>query len=362
LLALHRLIEVMPVLIGSGSVGLVWPRLRHRAAEYGAVGVALEEAFRSQAAHNALVEERIGQAATRLQGTGIDPVIIKGWSLARMYPKGLIRTAGDIDLVVPERDFGAALETLYSWAEEIGEITIELHHTKERPNTTRRKADPDVLPVNIDLHRDTHWDSSPGPDALRHARRIPVRDGIDIRVLSPEDNLRQMCFHYLWHGGTRMLRLCDIALVLENRPALFDWERCLGADPVRANWVTTALGLAHQLLGACVDETPIADAVEELPDWLLPVARRQVMLNQPAVGDALAEVLAAPRQVVDVFKRRWPDPISATMRRPARFDERARLPIQLAVYAGVFTRFGREDLIPHTKKLLWRRSLGGQVK
>lgn len=47
-LDLASLVVILPNLIESGSVGLVWPRLRHRAEEYGAAGVLPARALRAR--------------------------------------------------------------------------------------------------------------------------------------------------------------------------------------------------------------------------------------------------------------------------------------------------------------------------
>lgn len=248
-------ISVLPIVIRSGSVGLVWPRMRDRFDPDGAVAMAMEAANQAQVRHNALVEERISQAASRMKIAGIEPVIVKGWSVARLYPKALVRIAGDIDLVVSDRDFFDALETLYGWAEETGEITISMHDPRGRPDPVRKTARSGAGSVDIDLHRSSQWADSPSPDFLDHSLWIPVGNE-GIHGLAPEDNLRLLSFHYLRHGATRLLRLCDIALVLESRPADFSWNRCLGTDPMRANWVTSTLVLANQLVGAGKQDTP----------------------------------------------------------------------------------------------------------
>ena len=87
-------IRVMPQVIRSGSVGLVWPRLRERFDPAGAVALAMEAAFQAQVAHNARVEREIAQVVTRLREHGIEPVLIKGLAVARLYPPGLVRPSG----------------------------------------------------------------------------------------------------------------------------------------------------------------------------------------------------------------------------------------------------------------------------
>jgi hypothetical protein len=52
-----------------------------------------------------------------------------------------------------------------------------------------------------------------------------------------------------------------------------DWDLCLGRNPVYANWVASAVGLAHELLGVDISETPFAG--KQLPSWLAPAVLKQ---------------------------------------------------------------------------------------
>src|SRR5205823_7319953 len=125
-------------------------------------------------------------------------------------------------------------------------------------------------------HVDLHTDFSPGQrghalmkdcrvDELYDRSQLVPLGGAEVRVLGPEDHLRFLCLHLLGHGAWRPLWLCDIAVALEARPPDFDWDHCLGGDPRRSDWVACSLGVAHQLLGARVDDTPIAERAQRLP-------------------------------------------------------------------------------------------------
>ncbi len=123
------------MLIESGSVGLVWPRLWHRAEELGAVGAALAAAYDAQVAHNARVERDIARVVTRLREHGVEPVLIKGLAVARLYPAPLIRTAGDIDLVVRDEDYNLAERLILDRASDAPPIHLhsipEYHGSRE---------------------------------------------------------------------------------------------------------------------------------------------------------------------------------------------------------------------------------------
>jgi hypothetical protein len=322
-LELSEVVALMPLLIQTGSVGLVWPRLRHRAGEYGAIGLALEAAYRGQVEHNAKVEREIAHLVGHLQSHGIDPVLIKGWAMSRLYPAGLVRPAGDIDIVVPDDDYDRAKQLLAT-----SNLSLHEFDADQAPHGTASASD---ALGDVDLHTPTHWEDDPGPALFTASLAVPL-DGLEVRVPSAEEHIRALTFHFLRHGGVRALRLCDIALLFEARPADFDWERCLGEDPTRTNWVLTAAALANHLVGATIEGTPAAKRVRQLPPWLLPVAERRLQDVQVDPSGALTEFLAQPRQVGRVLRRRWPDPIAATVRLPAPFGRFPRLPLQWAVY------------------------------
>ena len=106
-------------------------------------------------------------------------------------------------------------------------------------------------------------------------RRLVTFGGIDVQVLGPEDHLRVLCLHQLKHGAPSPLWLCDVAVALETRPPVFDWDRVLGPDRRQADWVACAIGLAHQFLEVPIDDTPVASRAQRLPGWLAPSVLQQ---------------------------------------------------------------------------------------
>ncbi|HEY9232630.1 MAG TPA: nucleotidyltransferase family protein, partial [Blastocatellia bacterium] len=159
----------------------------------------------------------------------------------------------------------------------------------------------------------------------------------DVRVLSPEDHLRILCTHLLRHGAYRPLWLCDVAAALESRSASFDWDRCLTADPRTADWVACTMGLAHRLLGVEIEDMPVAARARNLPGWLLahvlkqwqaPYATRQSHL-QMRYDRPMTYHLRHPAGALDAIRRRWPDPLEATIKLRGAFNQLPRLPFQL---------------------------------
>jgi hypothetical protein len=306
--AAEQVAALAPLLLGSGAAGLAWRRIEDTPAASCAEAAGLRDAQRTYTLHHWVHQREIKTVLGLLHEAGLDPVLIKGWAAARLYPDPGLRPYGDIDLCVPTGDLAAARRVLEG---EAG----------------RRYW--------VDLHAGFADIASPGADPiLARTQRVDL-DGDGIRVLAPEDHLHLLAVHFLRHGGWRPLWLCDLAAAVEGRPPGFDWGRCLGPAPRRAEWVACAIRLAHELLGARIDDTPLASRPRTLPGWLVqtvlrqwqtPFATAQAPQRHPL---PMAEQLRQPAGLWRGLRQRWPDAISATVSVEGAFDDRPRLPYQL---------------------------------
>jgi hypothetical protein len=308
-LSVAELSRAAPRLLKSGGGALGWSRIRKTILADSTSGAELHEAYRLHTLEAEVNVARIKKAFALLEKAGLNPVLVKGWAIARIYPELGLRPYGDIDVCVPHSEFAQASALL------------------ERPS---------FWGLPIDLHEGF---ASLGADSdqefLQQSRRIQL-DDVEVTVLSPEHHLRALCVHMLRHGAFRPLWLVDIAVALENRPANFDWELCMGNDPVRAGWVECAIGLAHQLLGARTEDTPMAEQADRLPRWL--VKRVLKSWSNPQTQShgierhvaPMKKYLRDPRGLVADLKNRWPDPIEASISIRAPFNRLPRWPFQLA--------------------------------
>ena len=301
-----ELIAVLPNLIRLGSVGLVWPRLQGQLDRYGAIALALEDAFQAQVTHNQLCQRQIASAVSRLQAAGIEPLLIKGWAVSRLYPPPLVRPAGDIDLVVRHADFAQAKNILIGPGAE-------------------------PITVGVDIHEDAHWPDGEVIDFTRFTSRINV-GGVEVLVPGVEDHLRIQCLHFMGHGGWRSLWLCDIALLLESTPFNFEWDRLLRGKKHHVQWIETTMALAQQLVGAELENTAIDRFKIKVPEWLARDTRKRWGLAEPFPDRAIFEIAHDPSAILNTFRKRWPDPFLATIRCHAAFNELPRLPLQWAAY------------------------------
>lgn len=317
-LPIVELVTILPQLIGFGGAGLVWPRLRDCPENAEVVALALRRSYRQQAKANRGAPAQVAQAVRALREFGIDPVLIKGWAVARQYPPGIERLSGDIDLVVRPEEACRASDALAS-------------------------ASLAGLTTDVDLQHDRCWAELPRSDFRDFTERIDI-DGTQVRVLCPELQLHVLAHHFMRHACLRPLWLCDVALMLESRPASFDWELCLGEDRRRRDWVTTAICLAHTLLGARIDDTPFADKSERLPGWLAPAVLRRWELGEFTSQSVMSEI--GTRGVLTRLSRhRWPDPVGATVFLRAPFNSFPRLPLQWTAFIYRALTYGVPEML-----------------
>jgi len=301
-------------LIRSGAGALAWWRVRHSPLGRTPTGSELRQAYRFQTLQAAVKEQELREVYSLLREAGVEPLLLKGWAVARLYPEPGLRQYLDHDLCVGPEEYLIAKAV---------------------------KDGPAGINYPIDLHRGSGKldDLEPG-ELYERAQTVRVGDVV-VRIPCPEDHLRILCLHLMRHGACRPLWLCDVAVALESRSADFDWGRCLSDNRRRADAVACTIGLAHHLLGARVDGTPVARRAERLPSWLLPGVLKQWEAPYPPLRfyAPMATYLENPKGVFRGLRNRWPDPIEATASVNGPLNELPRLPFQLANCALRTARF-----------------------
>ena len=388
-----ELAEITPLLCQTGSAALGWWRIRHSTFASSPAGLQLHEAYR-QFRLSALIHEReIKYILSLLRDAGIEPVLVKGWAIARLYPDRGLRPYGDIDICVRPDQFAKAAGAL-KYLESIDGHYVDLHSGFAKLELATRFSARCQRPPRVSSEpgcQETHrrgaesrevWPRKPFSQLARVFRVSPLVGSLldgkspteigslnaalwdelfersqlvslgedKIRVLGDEDHLRILCLHLLRSGAWRPLWLCDVALALETLAADFDWERCLGSDPKIAEWVVCTIALAQQLLGAdpgakgieqrTKDSAESADvpsalgAQRELPRWLAPAILRQWgrSLNPHVIEPALSALSAQMHEPGKFFAEvfaRWDQPVRSTVALSGRFNNWPRWPYQL---------------------------------
>jgi hypothetical protein len=300
-------VAIAPLLLKSGAGALGWWRFRHSDEQLRSAVQPLREAYLQCAIQADEHEQELVDVFRVLRSSGVEPILIKGWAIARAYPETSLRPSGDIDLCVPPEQHGkaqAAVNTL-----------VNQRHW-----------------IDLDHDEITRF-SELNFEELYSRSKLVNLDGTDVRVMGAEDHLRILCLHFLKHGAWRPLWLCDVGAALESRPPNFDWDRCLGRNKRRADWVASSIGLANRLLGAELGNIPAKNRVNSLPDWLISSVIKQWSAPDPPNLPLFATQIKASwwkPSILSAVRQRWPNPIQATIDADGQFDNMTRLPFQLA--------------------------------
>lgn len=305
----EELSEVTPLLVGSGAAGLAWWRIRHSDLQFTTEAEELERAFQLNLLQSSFQEQQIETIFGLLRRARVEALLVKGWAQARVYPSKGMRPSGDIDLVIrPDRM--EAARALFT-GPEAKQFFVDYEHEEFERFGMRE------------------WD-----ELCAHSQVLKLGRE-EVRLMCAEDHLRFLSIHMLRHGAWRPLWLADVAASVEFRPRDFDWERCLGGDSRRAGWVVSALGLAREMLGARVEDTPAGKRAGRVPRWLTAAVLKQ--WEKPCLIDHLPPELIMtslrhPSRVARAAAARWPDPIQATIRMGAPVNRLPRLPFQVGEY------------------------------
>ncbi len=170
-----------------------------------------------------------------LQHESIPFVVVKGQTLAALYPSKLTRTPGDIDFYVPPTHFEQAktlIESEWGLAMEVEES--EQHYHFEREDV--------VFEMHFNLmafnspRLQRYWDRLLGETTYDH---IDV-DGVSVPVLPPTLNLLYTflhLYHHLIELGVGLRHFCDIGVLLHV------YRDCLDSSLLR-RWLDE-MGFLH---------------------------------------------------------------------------------------------------------------------
>jgi hypothetical protein len=303
---------VAPALLASGAAALAWRRIGLSGDPSTGAALQLRDAYVFYALLGRLLEEQVADAILTLRTAGVDPILIKGWTVARDYPEVGLRPYRDIDLCVRPSEQARAVAALRARGPK---YPVEV-----------KSSVPDLPDRTLE-------------EVFERSRLLRLGD-VEVRALSREDHFRCLCLHSLRHGVSRPTWLVDIALLLETGDAGFDWDLCLAGEPRRTHWVATAIQLAVDLL-ECRPRSFPGSGGTKLPPWVLSSVLRE--WGHPR------SLPPGERSVLEALRYRWPTPVHATVYLSSRFDLCPRLPLQIAAYLGILargrlsrlTRFGR---------------------
>lgn len=222
-----------------GLSGLVLNRLSPSARRTRSARRFRQHAFTGAGAA-ARLDEILVRVVAAFRSAGIEPIVTKGWAVARYYPSPGNRPYSDLDVAVRPDQAELAQDVLNNLGN--GSPTVDLHAG---------------VP---DLATDS-WNELIGRS------RLADLNGYSVRVLAPEDQFRLLVAHLLRHFCHRPLNLVDIAAILES-DQIADWEACLRGTHSWRRWILAVAALARWLLKARMPDELERSCPKRPPGWL----------------------------------------------------------------------------------------------
>ena len=188
----------------------------------------MQAAMRGNLLSRMRLKQILASAVGLLREHGIEPVLLKGFGLAMLYPNPSLRQFGDIDLYVGLDDFHEAcrlLRTLpggYNWGEEVDkghQYNIEFgNYPMEIHRVSADMDDPKVAKIYAAIERDGLRD---------HAQRVDY-EGLEITLPSKEFMVFYT-FYHAWHhfltSGVGWRQISDVAVALHAYHGQLDLEK-----------------------------------------------------------------------------------------------------------------------------------------
>ena len=275
-----------------------WPRLLELAEDHGVTGqltgrlLQLDQDLVPPATRQALVERQRAQIfitlrmnaellrlLDRFASAAIGALAVKGPVLAvQAYGDSVMRSYGDLDLLVRQRDIRRATELLIADGYQAAVPLHAIDAGKIPGQYLFSNRDSKLL---VELHNDFTLRYFPRrlPIEEFFARQIRVRlDAHQIPAPSVEDELVLICIHGAKHFWERLMWIADVAALVSRQSAM-DWERvtqltnAVGAECMLHTGLRLAANLLHTPLPNEISagvETDIAAAklVEGILIWL----------------------------------------------------------------------------------------------
>ena len=215
-----------------GILPLLYPRLieNHESIPPDALLQAKRE-FERNAFHCMTNAEELLQVLGAFQNADIAAMPFKGVVLgASAYGDMTMRTAGDIDLLIRERDLHRATELLNHRGYDLKTKTLEDGSPEAEDYFEfhfERASDGMVLELRWKLElTQPRYRHDLGLDWVWERRRRLRLAGAEVPNLDPVSSLLVLCMHGSKHAWSRWIWISDVAKLIESESAL-DWEAAL---------------------------------------------------------------------------------------------------------------------------------------
>lgn len=164
----------------------------------------------------------------KLQGEGLDPILVKGMACRTLYPIPCLRSSVDEDILVPDDSFseyperltrhGMNLDIPYQEADREDEISF---HKKDSPLYI--EIHKRLFPSDADAFNRFNTFFEKAGD---RTDRMQVQ-GLQVRILEPTDHFLYLILHAFKHfvySGFGIRMVCDIAVYGHSYHSRINWQ------------------------------------------------------------------------------------------------------------------------------------------
>jgi len=225
----------------------------------------MQSVMRNNLLRQLRLRQILTSAVTLLREHGIEPVLLKGFSLAMLYPNPNLRQFGDIDLFVGLGNFHEACNLLrslpggYNWGEE---VDVGHHYNIEFGNYPM-----EIHRISADVNdqKEAEVYAAIECDGLYSNTQHVDMEGLEISIPSKEFMVF-FTFYHAWHhfltSGVGWRQISDVAMTLHAYHGQLDLEKLhqwLTAMHLMRPWQAFGCLMVEQL-GISEVEMPFYDA------------------------------------------------------------------------------------------------------
>lgn len=163
-------------------------------------------------AENQLINKELLNFAQMMNESGLEYVVVKGQTVAALYPNPLLRMPGDIDFLV--FDYQAAQSIFHNeWGISLPDRFIEKEVAFEH-NCITYELHTQLITFRCSKHQ-RYWESM----MQRPHQSVVLVDGKEVKTLSPNIYAVYVFAHLFFHfirEGIGLRQMCDWAMILDR--------------------------------------------------------------------------------------------------------------------------------------------------
>jgi len=238
----------------------------------GWVRMYLKEQYYLNVIKNEFLYNELRIILGRLKEAGVEVIVMKGASLAEtVYPARALRPFTDMDLLIRKERLGKAKDTLTGLGYALDAYSTPDISSEKSDYHLRYQKGASIIELHWDLGLDVglYKYMRIDPGALwKNAQRSTIA-GIEILILSPEDQIILSCIHLAKHKFSRFIWLYDIRLIAEKES--IDWNLLIKSSKSQyaANPVFYCLFLSLELAGLNLPQYVLYELRPTLPETRL---------------------------------------------------------------------------------------------